>query len=60
MDEWLTSKLIELDLDESVYLPFIKSILEDDTMDRAAKINEINDYIGDAPNLVNIEGNIFI
>eukprot|EP00029_Vermamoeba_vermiformis_P000348 TRINITY_DN10392_c0_g1_i1.p1 TRINITY_DN10392_c0_g1~~TRINITY_DN10392_c0_g1_i1.p1 ORF type:complete len:214 (+),score=103.53 TRINITY_DN10392_c0_g1_i1:309-950(+) len=51
MDEWLKSKLIEMDLDESVYLPFIMTILEDDSMDNEAKSAEIKDYIGDQPNI---------
>ena len=54
MDEWLKSKLIDMDLDESVYLPFIKTILEDDSMDNEAKGAEIKDYIGDLPNIVRI------
>lgn len=55
MDEWLKSKLIEMDLDESVYLPFIMTILEDDSMDNEAKSAEIKDYIGDQPNIVSSE-----
>ncbi len=52
MDGWLKSKLIEMDLDESVYLPFIMTILDDDSMDNASKSEEIKDYIGDLPNIV--------
>ena len=52
MEEWLKSKLIEMDLDESVYFPFIVTILEDDSMDKNAKSNEIKDYIGELPNIV--------
>lgn len=54
MDEWLKTKLIEMDLDESVYLPFVKTILEDDAMDNEAKSAEIKDYIGELPNIVRI------